>query len=137
MFPNVVGIFNGYTLTELGSFATIWLSHECLGPLQPGNVVKITDVDSGAALGPNARGEIVVRPPIHMKEYLNRPEETKAFLDEDGFCHTGDLGHYDEEGLLYFDGRIKELIKPQGNHVHPQEIEDIIQKIPGVIEVRT
>jgi len=45
----------------------------------------------------------------------------------DGFARTGDLGHYDEAGTLFFDGRFKELIKHRGYHLYPREMELIIQ----------
>jgi acyl-CoA synthetase (AMP-forming)/AMP-acid ligase II len=57
------------------------------------------------------------------------------FRTKDGFCRTGDLGHYDEDGILYFNGRLKDLIKYQGNHLYPKELESIIQKHPAVAEV--
>ncbi len=45
-----------------------------------------------------------------MKGYLNLPEETSAFFGKDGFVHTGDLARYDEDGVLYYEGRLKELV---------------------------
>ena len=44
----------------------------------------------------------------------------------DGFVHSGDLGHYDEKGTLYFDGRLKELIKYKNFHLYPNELEEIL-----------
>ena len=61
-----------------------------------------------------------------MLGYLNNPEETAKFFGEDGFCHSGDLGHYDEQGTLYYDGRIKELIKYQNHHLYPNEVEEVL-----------
>ena len=72
---------------------------------------------------------------LFMKGYLNRPEETAKFFGDDGFVHTGDLGHYDENGMLYFDGRHKELIKYKNYHLYPIEIENIINTHPDAIEV--
>ena len=69
-----------------------------------------------------------------MKGYLNRPEENAKFFAEDGFVRTGDLGHYDSEGILYFDGRQKELIKYKNCHLYPKEVEDIIASHPDVLE---
>jgi long-chain acyl-CoA synthetase len=54
---------------------------------------------------------------------------------KDGFARTGDFGHYGEDGVLYFNGRIKDLIKHNGYHLYPKEMELIIQKHPAVAEV--
>ena len=80
-------------------------------------------------------GEIMGKVDLFMKGYLNRPEETAKFFGDDGFVHTGDLGHYDENGMLYFDGRHKELIKYKNYHLYPMEIENVINTHPDVIEV--
>merc|ERR1712144_19587 len=69
-----------------------------------------------------------------MKGYLNRPEENAKFFAEDGFIHTGDLAHYDDNGCLYFEGRLKELIKYKNYHLYPLEIEKLICQHPEVIE---
>jgi 4-coumarate--CoA ligase len=69
-----------------------------------------------------------------MKGYLNRPEENTKFFAEDGFFHTGDLAHYDENGVLYFEGRLKELIKYKNCHLYPLEIENVITTHPDIIE---
>ena len=76
----------------------------------------------------------MTKPVCHMKGYLNKPEETAKFFAQDGFLHTGDLGHYDELGQLFFDGRLKELIKYKNHHVYPLEIENVICTHPSVFE---
>ena len=61
-----------------------------------------------------------------------------AFLDfraPDGFGRTGDLGFYREDGILCFSGRLKDLIKFEGNHLYPKELETIIHLKPEVAEV--
>ena len=55
-------------------------------------------------------GEIMAKSDIVMKGYLNLPEETSAILSKEGFVHTGDLARYDENGVLYYEGRLKELV---------------------------
>ena len=77
---------------------------------------------------------MMVKTDVVMKGYLNRPEENAKFFGDDGFIHTGDLGHYDENGTLHYDGRHKELIKYKNCHVYPLEIENIICSHPGIIE---
>jgi len=66
----------------------------------------------------------------NFSDFLNVINRTK-----DGFGRTGDLGHYREDGVLCFNARLKDLIKYQGNHLYPKELEMIIQKHPGVAEV--
>jgi len=88
--------------------------------------VKIIDPDTGVALGANVVGEITYQSDYPMLGYLNQPEENKRFFGKDGFLHSGDLGHYDEAGNLYFDGRLKELIKYKNYHLYPNELEELL-----------
>ena len=69
-----------------------------------------------------------------MKGYLNRPEETANFFAEDGFVHTGDLAHYNEKGVLFFDGRHKDLIKFKNYHIYPLEIENVLCSHKDILE---
>ena len=69
-----------------------------------------------------------------MKGYLNRPEETADFFAEDGFVHTGDLAHYNEKGVLFFDGRHKDLIKFKNYHIYPLEIENVLCSHKDILE---
>ena len=61
-----------------------------------------------------------------MLGYLNLPEENKKFFGSEGFFHSGDLGHYDENGILFYNGRLKELIKYKNSHLYPNELEEIL-----------
>ena len=97
--------------------------------------VKIIDPDSGIAVGPNIVGEITYQSDYPMLGYLNHPEENERFFGKDGFLHSGDLGHYDEAGNLYFDGRLKELIKYKNFHLYPNELEELLMAHESV-EVR-
>ena len=68
-------------------------------------------------------GEVLIRGPIVMREYFNRPDATREAL-EDGWLHTGDLGRLDAEGRLYITGRKKEIIVlSSGKNLYPEEIE--------------
>ena len=75
------------------------------------NLLQILNFDTGLKCGPNELGEICIRTPYMMKEYLNRPEATAEYFDEEGFGHSGDVGYYDEEGILYFVDRRVDIIK--------------------------
>jgi 2-furoate---CoA ligase len=66
--------------------------------------------------------------------YWNRPEaDAKAIRD--GWYHTGDTGHLDEDGDLWIDGRVDDMIVTGGENVHPLEVEDVLAGHPGVREV--
>jgi len=94
--------------------------------------VRLVD-DSDRPLAAGEIGEIVVRGPIVFKGYWNLPEDTRhAFRG--GWHHTGDLGRFDAEGFLWYEGRKaeKELIKPGGENVYPAEVEQVILEHPAV-----
>jgi 2-furoate---CoA ligase len=66
--------------------------------------------------------------------YWNRPDaDAKAIRD--GWYHTGDTGHFDEDGDLWIDGRVDDMIISGGENVHPLEVEDVLAGHPGVLEV--
>ena len=69
-----------------------------------------------------------------MLRYLKRPKETEEYFDFEEFCHTGDLGFYNQEGWIIYVDRMKEVIKYKNNLVAPTEIEDILQKHEAVQE---
>jgi long-chain acyl-CoA synthetase len=88
-----------------------------------GNRANANEVGEIAALGPNV-----------MKGYLKDPDATREAL-RGGWLHTGDLGHFDDDGFLYIDGRAIEMIKVGAFRVSPLEIEEVIAALPGVEEV--
>lgn len=98
----------------------------------PNTEVKIVDVATGAELGPNEEGEILVRGPQVMKGYLNNPSATINTLDEAGWLHTGDVGYADEDGYFWIVDRIKELIKYKGFQVAPAELEALLLSHPAI-----
>ena len=73
--------------------------------------------------------ELLVRAPTVMRGYYNKPEATREVMTDDGFLRTGDAGHVDAEGHLYFTERIKELMKTSnGQYVAPQLVEGTLGK---------
>ena len=70
-----------------------------------------------------------------MKGYLNKPEDTAASIDPEGWYHTGDVGYVDEEGWFYIVDRTKELIKYKGMQVAPAELEALLLTHPAVLDV--
>ncbi|GAA3229981.1 hypothetical protein GCM10020256_43380 [Streptomyces thermocoprophilus] len=72
--------------------------------------------------------------PQVMKGYLGRPDATAAMIDDDGWLHTGDVGHVDEDGWLFVVDRVKELIKYKGFQVAPAELEALLLTHPGIAD---
>ena len=77
-------------------------------------------------------GEIWLRGPQVMRGYLGRPDETRATMDEEGWLHTGDIGHADEDGHFFIVDRLKELIRYKGMQVPPAELEAVLLSHPAV-----
>lgn len=81
-------------------------------------------------------GEIAIRGFVVMREYYNRPNETTAMLQQDGWLHTGDRGFFDANGHLHVLGRLKDVIIRGGENISPAEIEGYISQIPQVKQVK-
>ena len=96
----------------------------------PGNILKIFDPDTGAIVPRGQRGEVAIKGPTLMMGYIGKPIE-ETFDDEGYFC-TGDGGYVDEQGRLFWEGRLTEMIKTGGANVSPIEIDAVIATFPGV-----
>ena len=83
---------------------------------------------------PGTTGEIVVRGPLVMKGYWNKPELTAQTL-RGGWLHTGDAGHIDDLGLFYIDDRLKDMIISGGENVYSLEVESVIASFGGIAQV--
>ncbi|KOC62438.1 Luciferin 4-monooxygenase [Habropoda laboriosa] len=128
-------IRNGYGMTELSIITNIsdgTTSDDTVGPIVPGFKCKVVDTTSGKILAPGEIGEICFAGEQLMLGYYKNPKTTAETIDKENWLHTGDLGYFNEEGLLYITGRIKELIKYKGYQVSPSEIESVILKHPSV-----
>jgi long-chain acyl-CoA synthetase len=100
----------------------------------PSTEVCVKD-EAGNTLPPGEVGELCVRGPQVMKGYWQRPDETTAVIDSDGWLHTGDMARMDDEGYFYIVDRKKDMILVSGFNVYPNEVEDVIALMPGVLEV--
>ena len=97
-----------------------------------GNDIRILTSDLTPA-SPFQEGEIAIRGPNVMLEYLHNPEATaKTFAGE--WLRTGDLGHVDEDGYVFVTGRLKELIIKGGENIAPREIDEVLYSEPDIIE---
>jgi len=132
-----VAISQGYGMTECCGAATLNpIGHNKLGTVGipvPGTDVKIVD-DAGKEVTTGERGEVIFKGPTIMRGYLNRPDATAEAL-VDGWLFSGDIGVMDKDGFVEIVDRKKDMILVSGFNVSPNEIEDVISKIPGVVQV--
>ncbi|MFD4346867.1 4-coumarate--CoA ligase family protein [Streptomyces coelicoflavus] len=106
-----------------------------VGRLIAGTEMRVVSLtDPGKDLPADESGEILIRGPQIMKGYLGRPDATAAMIDEDGWLHTGDVGHVDTDGWLFVVDRVKELIKYKGFQVAPAELEALLLTHPGIAD---
>ncbi|MEO6104051.1 MAG: AMP-binding protein [Pseudoxanthomonas sp.] len=91
--------------------------------------------EDGALVAQGDVGELCVKGPQVMAGYWQRPEDTAEVMDADGWLHTGDMAKMDERGFFYIVDRKKDMILVSGFNVYPNEIEDVIAMMPGVLEV--
>jgi acyl-CoA synthetase (AMP-forming)/AMP-acid ligase II len=105
-----------------------------IGVPLPNTEIRLVEAQTGEDVGVGEPGELWIRGPQVMKGYLNDEEATRASIDDDGWLHTGDVGHVDEDGYWYVTDRIKELIKYKGFQVAPAELEAVLLTHPGVID---
>ena len=96
----------------------------------PDTFYKIVKPGTAEELEPNHEGEICLSGPTVMLGYMDNPEETRNTLRSHGdgriWLHTGDLGHMDEDGFVYFRQRLKRMIISSGYNVYPSQLENII-----------
>lgn len=131
-------IVEGYGLTETSPV----LSFNPFGPNEkagtigipvPSTAMKCID-DAGNEVAPGTPGEIAAKGPQVMLGYWNRPEDTAANI-VDGWFRTGDIAEMDADGFFTIVDRKKDMIIVSGFNVYPNEIEERIAELPGVLEV--
>jgi long-chain acyl-CoA synthetase len=134
-----VTLIEAYGLTETSPAA-------CMNPMDLaeyngaiGLPISSTDAcvkdDAGNQLPPGEIGELCIKGPQVMAGYWQRPEETAKVIDADGWLHTGDMARMDEKGFFFIVDRKKDMILVSGFNVYPNEVEDVIALMPGVLEV--
>ncbi|KZS65287.1 long-chain-fatty-acid--CoA ligase [Mycobacterium pseudokansasii] len=134
-FENTFGatVLEGYGLSETSPAASFNHPDRERKPGSIGTPVAGVEMK---LLAPNddGVGEIAVRGHNVMKGYWNRPAETAAAIDSDGWFHTGDLGRVDEDGYYFIVDRSKDMIIRGGYNVYPREIEEVLYEHPAVRE---
>lgn len=137
-FPNVKATTNAYGLTETSSVATALVGDDALrkpdsvGQTMPNTEIAVADAD-GTRLPPGATGEILIRGPLIMAGYWNKPEATTTTV-VDGWLHTGDVGHLDDEGYLYVTDRAKDMLIRGGENIYSVEIENRLVEHPAIAD---
>ena len=104
-----------------------------IGQPLPSTEISLRD-EAGNECASGDHGEICIRGPQVMLGYWQRPDETAAVLDGEGFLHTGDIGVMDERGFMRIVDRKKEMILVSGFNVYPSEVEATVHELPGVLE---
>jgi long-chain acyl-CoA synthetase len=137
-FPNVRSTSNAYGLTETSSVATVISGADALErPTSVGLPMPVVDVRiadaNGSPLSQGATGEILIRGPIVMPGYWGKPAATAEAIS-DGWLHTGDIGHLDQDGYLYVTDRAKDMIIRGGENVYCVEIEQRLVEHPAIAD---
>jgi long-chain acyl-CoA synthetase len=132
-------IVEGYGLSETSPCVTcnpvtVTEYSGTIGLPLPSTEVSIRD-DEGNEMPLGQPGEICIRGPQVMAGYWNRPDESASVMTTDGFFKSGDVGVMNEDGFVKIVDRKKDMILVSGFNVYPNEIEDVVAKLPGVFEV--
>jgi len=131
-------IVEGYGLSETSPSATcnpvdsVAYSGN-IGLPMPGTELKLLD-DDGQEVPAGMPGEIAIKGPQVMAGYWQRPDETAKVMTADGFFRTGDIGVVDERGYFKIVDRKKDMILVNGFNVYPNEVEDVLTQLDGVLE---
>jgi long-chain acyl-CoA synthetase len=131
-------ICEGYGLSETSPSASCnpVTSTEFTGTIGvplPSTLMTCLD-DNGKEVPPGQPGEIAIKGPQVMAGYWQRPDETAKVMTDSGFFKTGDIGVVDERGYFKIVDRKKDMVLVSGFNVYPNEVEDVVAKLAGVLE---
>lgn len=133
-FKGKVCVRQGYGMSETtyGVIATLDVFKPgSIGEALPNVYVKVID-DNGKSLVANQVGELCFKGDRIMKGYVDDLEATSSTIDKDGWLHSGDMAHYDEDKQFFVVDRKKELIKYNGFQVAPAELEGVLLSNPKI-----
>lgn len=130
-------ICEGFGMTETSPVVSVnpfgGIQIGTIGIPMPSTLCKVID-DEGNDLPIGATGELCVKGPQVMKGYWQRQEATDEVLSADGWLKTGDIGIIQEDGYLRIVDRKKDMILVSGFNVYPNELEDVLATLPGVMQ---
>ena len=131
-------IVEGYGLSETSPSATCNPVDSTaysgnIGLPMPNTELKLLD-DDGNEVPMGMPGEIAIKGPQVMAGYWQRPDETAKAMTADGFFRSGDIGVVDERGYFRIVDRKKDMILVSGFNVYPNEVEDVVTQMPGILE---
>jgi len=131
-------ICEGYGLSETSPSAscnpvTATEFSGTIGVPIPSTAMKILD-DAGQDVPLGQHGEIAIKGPQVMAGYWQRPDETAKVMTPDGYFKSGDIGFMDERGYFKIVDRKKDMVLVSGFNVYPNEVEDVVAQLPGVLE---
>ena len=126
-----------YGMQECGSLVAEDIEEKKKKPASQGKIVPMAEVRivdaSGNDVPTGTIGEIIGKTPYGISAYYKNEEQTKNTF-KNGWCYTGDLGCFDEEGYLYLSGRVKDMIVTGGQNVFSAEVENVLISHPAVAD---
>ena len=131
-------VIEGYGLTECAPMVSVnsfnVKAHDgSIGLPMPGTDLRLIDDNNNVIEAFNSPGEIEIKGPQVMCNYWNNESETEIVFN-DGWFKSGDIGQFDEKGLLHLVDRKKDMILVSGFNVYPNEIEDVVTQLDGILE---
>ncbi len=105
-----------------------------IGVPLPSTYMKLIDDEGREVTGVGRAGEIAIKGPQVMAGYWQRPDETAKVMTADGYFRSGDIGVMDERGFFKIVDRKKDMVLVSGFNVYPNEVEDVVAGMPGVLE---
>ncbi|WP_313486000.1 long-chain-fatty-acid--CoA ligase FadD1 [Stutzerimonas kunmingensis] len=130
-------ICEGYGLTETSPVASVnpieRIQIGTIGIPVPSTQFKVIN-DDGQDLAQGEIGELCIKGPQVMKGYWQRPEATAEVIDAEGWFKSGDIGVVQEDGYIRIVDRKKDMILVSGFNVYPNELEDVLAGLPGVLQ---
>ncbi|AVX26724.1 Long-chain-fatty-acid--CoA ligase [Pseudomonas syringae pv. atrofaciens] len=130
-------VCEGYGMTETSPVATVnpsqYVQMGSIGIPVPSTLCKVID-DAGNELAFGETGELCIKGPQVMKGYWQRQEATDEMIDSEGWLKTGDIAIIQPDGYIRIVDRKKDMILISGFNVYPNELEDVLATLPGVLQ---